>query len=304
MVYGVSRGNWSGLALALAGGGLAYRGKTGHCPVYEQLGISSAVPGGTELALEDSITINRPVEDVYRFYRSFENLPRFMKHLAMVTPLGHGRSHWVVRLPASKTLEWDAQIVEDREYELIRWRSLEGSDIDHHGEIRFQKAPGDRGTEVRVVWKYHPPAAAVGALFAKLAEVVTRSTLQEELRRFKQIMEAGELATIDGQTSGRASFARSGAGRRGAERMKAGAAQPAKTSRRDLTDDLIQDARDGLAEAITSPGFAQHPTPSSDTYFHLHAPEEPDDRDELADEEDDNDGISRGPETPPAPTLH
>jgi uncharacterized membrane protein len=193
VLYGLSKRSIAGIVLAAAGGALVYRGKTGHCPVYEKLGVSTVT--GEELELEQTITINRTPEEVYGFYHNFENLPRFMQHLESVTITGPGRSHWVVSAPAGKKIEWDAEIVEEREPELIRWRTLEGADIEHHGEVRFNKAPGDRGTEMHVMWSYRPPIGAVGAVFARLAHVVTVPKLRDDLRRFKQILEPGEAPT-------------------------------------------------------------------------------------------------------------
>lgn len=198
VLLGVSKKSIGGALLAALGGGLIYRGKTARCPVYQKLGISSKNPMGTELVLEASTTIYRSPEEVFRFYRDFDNLPRFMKHLESVTPLGGGRSRWVMSA-GKRRIAWDAQIVEEREYELIRWRSLDGADIHHHGQVRFERAPGDRGTEVHVMWRYHPPGAIAGALIAKLAELYTATTLKEELYRMKQIIEAGEISTIAGQ---------------------------------------------------------------------------------------------------------
>jgi uncharacterized membrane protein len=203
LLLGLSKKSFGGAILAALGGGLIYRGKTARCPVYKQLGISTNTAFGTELSMEGSTTIYRSVEEVYRFYRDFDNFPRYMKHLDSVTELSPDRSHWVVNLPAGRKLEWDAQIVEDKPGELIRWRSLDGADIQHHGEARFERAPGDRGTEVHVKWKYLPPASGFGAIVGKLANVFTESTLREELHRLKQVLEAGEIATTEGQPSGR-----------------------------------------------------------------------------------------------------
>lgn len=201
-ILGLSRKSLSGTALAALGGAFVYRGATARCPVYRKLGISTATEGGTELALERSITVHRPRLEVYQFFHNFENLPRFMKHLKFVTVLGGGKSQWAIKLPGGRMLEWKAQTIEDREGELIRWRSLDGSDIEHHGEVRFLDA-GSRGTEVHVCWKYLPPGKVLGAIFAKLAESISEETLHEELRRFKQIVETGEVATTEGQPSGR-----------------------------------------------------------------------------------------------------
>lgn len=201
---GLSRRSIPGALVALAGVGLIQRGRSAHCPFYQRLGFSSASAEGMELALDESITVNRPRDEVYRFYRDFENHPRFMKHIKFVSTTGEGRTHWAMKIPGGPMVEWDARTVEEVPGERIRWRSIEGSDLVHHGEVWFEDAPGDRGTEVHVHWKYLPPGKTVGALFAKLLEGVTTATLRQELRRFKQLVETGEVATIEGQPSGRA----------------------------------------------------------------------------------------------------
>ncbi|WP_406696340.1 SRPBCC family protein [Singulisphaera sp. Ch08] len=112
----------------------------------------SAVPrwGGREIDVTGSITINRPAEELYRFWRNFENLPRIMTHLESVQVTGDRRSHWKAKAPVGSTVEWDAEITEDRPNELIAWRSLEGADVENSGAVRFVPAPGGRGTEVHV----------------------------------------------------------------------------------------------------------------------------------------------------------
>ncbi|MBD0327454.1 MAG: SRPBCC family protein, partial [Pyrinomonadaceae bacterium] len=179
-VYGVTRlvqGNWLGAVLGLVGGCLVYRGTTGHCSMYEALGISTAeetrnpnvsVPAHRGIKVEQSITVNKSPEEVYRFWRNFENLPRFMDHLESVSVEGSGRSHWVAKAPAGTTVEWDAEVYNEKENELIAWRSLEGADVDNAGSVRFEPATGGRGTTVRVSLKYDPPGGVIGSTFAKL----------------------------------------------------------------------------------------------------------------------------------------
>jgi uncharacterized membrane protein len=141
-----------------------------------------------------AITVNRPPEEVYAFWRRFENLPRFMYHLQSVTDLGNGRTHWVARAPRDKTVEWDAELVEDRPGSLIAWRSSgEKDDVKNRGSVRFDKAPGDRGTEIRVELDYEPPAGKAGAVFAKVFDKDAEEELADDLRRFKQVMEVGEV---------------------------------------------------------------------------------------------------------------
>jgi uncharacterized membrane protein len=144
-----------------------------------------------------SITINRSPEDIYGFWRDFRNLPRVMKHLESVEWSSDGRSHWKATGPARTTFEWDAEIVEDRPNERIAWRSLEGSDIDHRGMVRFQPAPGGRGTEVHVYLHYDPPAGSVGRTVAQLLGQEPGQQIGEDLRRLKQVLESGEVVTAD-----------------------------------------------------------------------------------------------------------
>lgn len=144
-----------------------------------------------------SITVNRPVEEVYGFWRNFENLPRFMRHLESVTVQGERRSHWVAKAPAGKTVEWDAEMVEDRENELISWRSLPGADVYNAGEVRFNRAPGGRGTEVRVTLEYHPPLGKLGSKVAMLFREEPGQQVADDLRHFKQVLETGEILVSD-----------------------------------------------------------------------------------------------------------
>ena len=215
-IYGLTRRTWGGAVLALVGGTLIHRGSTGHCYMYDALGVNTAgetdnplvsVPAGHGIKVEKSVTVNRSPEEVYRFWRSFENLPRFMNHLESVSDLGNNRSHWVAKAPAGKTVEWDAEVYNEKENELIAWRSLEGADVDNAGSVRFEPAPEGRGTVVRVTLKYDPPAGKIGSLVAKLWGEEPSQQIEEDLRRFKQVMEAGETPTTEGQSSGRSATA-------------------------------------------------------------------------------------------------
>jgi uncharacterized membrane protein len=185
-----------GLLLPL-GGSLLSRAVSGRCPVNRALGRNTAkshrgspVAWGEGLKVERTITVNRPREEVYRFWRQLENLPRFMDHLESVTVLDEDRSHWVAKAPAGTRVEWDASIQDEIENELIAWRSLPGSDIDNAGSVHF--VPAGDGTEVRVVLSYDPPAGRVGAAVAKLLGEEPEQQVEEDLRRFKQVMEAIE----------------------------------------------------------------------------------------------------------------
>jgi uncharacterized membrane protein len=151
-----------------------------------------------------SITVNRPPEELYRFWHNFENLPRFMNHLESVQVNGERRSHWVAKGPAGTSVEWDAEVIHDRPNELIEWRSLEGADVDNSGLVQFQRAPGGRGTVVRVEMEYNPPAGVIGAIVAKLFGEAPEKQVKVDLLRFKQLMETGEIARTEGQPAGRA----------------------------------------------------------------------------------------------------
>jgi uncharacterized membrane protein len=208
-LYGLSRRSLGGLALAAAGGALVWRGIRGHCNVYQTLGISTAaehgpatsVPAGHGVKIEESITINKPASELFRFWRDFENLGRFMEHLESVRVEGN-RSHWIACGPLGTHFEWDAEIITERPNELIGWRSLPGSEIDAAGSVHFRELPGDRGTEVRVVLKYDPPAGKAGAAVARLFGQSPQAQIREDLRRLKQYMETGEIPTIAGQPQG------------------------------------------------------------------------------------------------------
>jgi uncharacterized membrane protein len=144
-----------------------------------------------------SVTVGRPVDEVYAFWRDFENFPRFMRHLESVSVVDDRRSHWVAKAPAGKTVEWDAEITEDRPNEMISWRSLEGADVYNAGTVRFQKAPGDRGTEVRVEFEYDPPFGKLGSKIATLFREEPGQQVRDDLRHFKQVLELGEIVVSD-----------------------------------------------------------------------------------------------------------
>jgi uncharacterized membrane protein len=156
--------------------------------------------------LERTVTIARPRNEVYRAWRDLENLPRFIPAVQSITVSSPTRSHWQVRGPAGQHLSWDADVVAERDGELIAWRSVPGSSLDIAGSVHFKDAPGDRGTELKVILAASPRRRVAG-LLAKLA-AAGDAQLREGLRTFKQIMETGEAATVEGQPSGRAERSR------------------------------------------------------------------------------------------------
>ena len=144
-----------------------------------------------------SVTVGKSPDEVYRFWRDFSNLPRFMSHLESVVITGDQRSRWRATAPAGTTVEWDAEIVEDRPNELIAWRSLPGSEVDNAGSVEFRAAPGDRGTEIRVQLRYDPPGGRLGAAVAKLFGESPDQQIAGDLRRLKQVLEIGEVVHSD-----------------------------------------------------------------------------------------------------------
>jgi len=142
-------------------------------------------------------TINKSPDEVYAFWRNFENLPRFMNHLEAVHTFGDRESHWIAKAPAGATVEWDAEIIEDTPGRMIAWQSLDGADVDNSGCVRFERATGGRGTVVSVELRYSPPGGAFGALFAKLFGEEPGQQIAHDLRALKQILEVGEIVNSD-----------------------------------------------------------------------------------------------------------
>lgn len=201
---GTRRGG--GLAALLGGAALAaYAVYKGTSRGREAHTAASPAPRHEPLPshIETSVNVLRPAHELYSFWRDFENLPRFMRHLESVRNLGNGRSHWIARTPVGSRVEWDAQVVEEREGQLLSWQSLPGSQVHNAGSVLFEAAPGDRGTLVRVSFDLAPPGGAAGRLAAKALGPITKQQVHEDLRRFKNLMEAGEIPTTEGQPEGR-----------------------------------------------------------------------------------------------------
>jgi uncharacterized membrane protein len=191
----------AGALIAAAGASLLARG------LYAQgTDTREALAGPRGVNVEEAFTINRHHGELYAFWRRLDQLPRIMTHLVSVTPLDQRRSHWVARGPAGRKVEWDAEIVNDIPGELIAWRTLENAQLVSAGSVHFKTAPGGRGTEVRVRLQYEPPAGRLGATVAWLLGGDPASAIQEDLRRFKQLMEASDLPTTQGQPRGRQSI--------------------------------------------------------------------------------------------------
>lgn len=190
-------------ALLVASTYLLYRGASGNCFVYSSLRTGTAqnpsnpdavIPHGQGVHVDKVVTINAPVEKVYTFWRDLENLPRFMKHLERVIPTDGTHSEWIAKAPLGQKVSWHAEIIADEPNSRIAWRSEEPSDIPNAGTVRFKEAPAGRGTIVEVTLEYNPPAGKLGATIAKLFGEEPGLQVEDDLRRFKQILETGEIA--------------------------------------------------------------------------------------------------------------
>jgi uncharacterized membrane protein len=216
-VYGLKRRGLGGLLMTIAGAGLIYRGATGHCNLYKVLSISTvkrkglraSVKHGAGIKVEKSVTINKPVEELFRFWHNFENLPSFLNHLESVRSIGghsSGRSHWVARLHTGMTIEWNAEIINEATNELIAWRSLEGAPVPNAGSVRFEQARDGQGAEVKVALEYAPPAGKLGALIVKLFGEDPERQVEEDLYCFKKLMETGQLPFAQRPPMGRSAI--------------------------------------------------------------------------------------------------
>jgi uncharacterized membrane protein len=208
VVAGMHRGGLWGWVMAGMGGLVLHRSVTGHSYTYGAVGMrtntAAAAPGDFQkygIHVQQSFSVNKPREELYRFWRQFDNLPSFMKHLESVRVLSDTRSHWVVKGPFGN-VEWDAEIIHDKPDELIAWKSMANADVDSSGSVRFADGGNDRGTTVRVVLDYIPPAGKIGKYVAKLFGEEPTLQVREDLRRFKRLMETGEIPTTMGQPRG------------------------------------------------------------------------------------------------------
>ncbi|HXE56626.1 MAG TPA: SRPBCC family protein [Gemmatimonadales bacterium] len=202
LAYGLRRRGLARAAMLTVGGALLERGVTGYCRVYGGLGLTSApeepvspvasVGRGEGRKFEHAVVVERPAAELYRFWRQFENLPRFMSHVVSVRRLDDTRWRWVVRGPAGSTIEWDAVIHREVPGALIAWRTVGDPDVNHAGSVHFTPLRDGRATEVRVVLSYEPPAGRLGVAVARLFGEAPEQQVREDLRRFKRLVEAPE----------------------------------------------------------------------------------------------------------------
>jgi uncharacterized membrane protein len=209
VAYGLKQRSLWGALLALGGGSLLYRAGTGHCHLYDQLGIDTA-HGSDHVGVRAkqghkhvaAVVIERDAAELYSYWRQLSNLPRLIEHLETVQEIDAVRSHWTARDPFGREVEWEAEIHNETPREMIAWRSLPESELDTAGSIHFKSLPHGRGTAVTLSLKYDPPAGRAGAAVARLLGNGVESELEAALRKFKQVMETGEFATVEGQPRG------------------------------------------------------------------------------------------------------
>jgi uncharacterized membrane protein len=195
----------AGWISAAAGGGLVVAGLRGHSFLYDAFGINRAeqtenpivsVPHGEGIKVEETIRINRPPARLYRFWRNFENLPLVMTHLQSVRVIDDERSHWVAKAPAGQVIEWDAVVHTEIPDQMISWRSVDGSEVDHAGSVEF-KENATGGTDLKIVLNYRPPAGKIGAVLAKLFGEEPSQQIDEDLQQFKTLIESTDISSGD-----------------------------------------------------------------------------------------------------------
>lgn len=224
IAYGLTKRNSTGFGLAALGAGLLWRGATGHCDLYQAIGINTlggrlrkgtgrgtSVPYELGIRVDESIRIGKRPDELYRFWRKLDNLPKFMDHLVSVETIDSRKSHWMAKGPAGVTVDWHAEIINDVENERIGWRSLEGSEIANAGSVSFHPALGGQETDVKISLQYNPPAGELGAAVAKLLGTNPKKQIRADLKDFKELMERGRLS---GKASQKSSDAGRGAGRK------------------------------------------------------------------------------------------
>jgi uncharacterized membrane protein len=160
----------------------------------QQSAIDELVDAQGDTVIAQAVTINRPAAELYAYWRDFTNLPSFMDNIVRIEPVDAQRTHWVVKAPGGRTVEWDAILTEDVDGQVLGWTSAEGADIPNSGRVEFRDA-GDRGTVVRATIAYDPPGGTIGQIVAKLFQREPKIQARRDLRRFKQLMETGEIAT-------------------------------------------------------------------------------------------------------------
>ncbi len=204
VLTGLSQRSLLRTLLTASGASLIYHGIMGDKNLQNKLMETTTELIATSIRVEKTVTIqNKSPEELYTFWRNFENLPTFMKNLQSVRIVNETRSHWAAKSPMGNSIEWDAEMLIDRPNELITWASVPGADVENSGSVRFTPAYPGRGTEVKLVLEYSPPGGGITDAIAKVFNQSPEQQIVEDLRHFKMLMETGEIATTEGQSSGR-----------------------------------------------------------------------------------------------------
>jgi uncharacterized membrane protein len=211
-IFGLTRGILNGLVPTLFGSSLILRGVTGHSYLYQVLGVSTVkhtptitgLPNNQGIQVKRSVTIITSPEELYRYWRDFRNAPRFMVNIESVQTTGDGRSHWVAKTPTGTKIEWDAEITNDEPGRLIAWRKTQGSFLaPSGGSVRFEPKRSLRETVTRLEIEFHQFRGSIGTMLGSVLGQIPEQLVRQDLERFKELMEAGEIATTAGQPSGR-----------------------------------------------------------------------------------------------------
>lgn len=204
VLTGLSQRSLLRTLLTVSGGSLVYHGVMGDKSLQNKLMETTTGLVANSIRVEKTMTIqNKSPEELYTFWRNFENLPTFMQNLQSVRIVSETRSHWAAKSPLNNSIEWDAEILIDRPNELITWASVPGADLDNSGSVRFTPGYPGRGTEVKLVLEYSPPGGKITDAIAKVFNQSPEQQIVEDLRHFKMLMETGEIATTEGQSAGR-----------------------------------------------------------------------------------------------------
>jgi uncharacterized membrane protein len=214
LAYALQRKDWIGVLLGAVGAGLTLRGTTGQCPAYRALDVDTnhkSVLGNLEkkartwfnhtVEVVKSVSINKSAEELYAFWRNFENLPVFMNHLEAVEKIDETHSKWTAKAPLGTEVSWNAEVIEDVPNKIIAWTSYGDSEIKNSGKVEFISTL-NHGTEVKVTIKYEPPAGKIGAIAAYFLHEEPDTQVKEDLRRFKRLMETGGIMKTEGQPVG------------------------------------------------------------------------------------------------------
>lgn len=187
----------SGIAMAIAGGLLFFRGATGHSTIYRIAGKKKLPDTVKNINIMTKLTVNSPRQEVYDFWRKLSNLPLFMEHLDKVEVIDNKRSHWSAKVPGHLgKIEWDAEIVKEIDGELLGWNSLPHASINNAGKVEFRDAD-ENGTEITVLITYRAPFGDVGEGIASMLNPMFKKMITKDVKNFKRYIEAGDISTIE-----------------------------------------------------------------------------------------------------------